>query len=307
MATTPSAATRRSRPASVPGLAIRLKALFGWHSLGTGAWDLEVSFDGRPLMPRGRWEEVCCVSDEIVDHLDLELSLSEGFRVERQLFLARKDRFLLLADAVLGSRPGHLEYRWRLPLGRGISFQGAEETREGVLCGKRPRALVLPLALPEWRCDPQPGSLAQTDRGLNGDSRSREGEAPAEPSKSTGLTVSGAAPQGPRPPGIAQGCLELRQEAQGTCLFAPLFVDLVPRRFAQPFTWRQLTVAENLTVQPCDVAVGYRVLVGKRQWLIYRALARKANRTLLGHNLSSEMLVARFGRKGEVKPLLEME
>jgi hypothetical protein len=31
------------------------------------------------------------------------------------------------------------------------------------------------------------------------------------------------------------------------------------------------------------------------------------NRTLLGHNLVSEMLVARFDRDGEVETLLEIE
>jgi hypothetical protein len=101
--------------------------------------------------------------------------------------------------------------------------------------------------------------------------------------------------------------LELAQRAEGTCLFAPLLVDLKPRRFAQRLTWRQLTVAENLAVQAPDVAVGYRVLVGRDQWLIYRALARKGNRTLLGHNLSTEFLAARFLRGGHVEPLVEIE
>ena len=69
----------------------------------------------------------------------------------------------------------------------------------------------------------------------------------------------------------------------------------------------QLTVAESMKVQPADVAVGYRVARGGRQWLIYRSLAPPKNRTLLGHNLSTELLVARFTREGEVKPLLEIE
>jgi hypothetical protein len=41
--------------------------------------------------------------------------------------------------------------------------------------------------------------------------------------------------------------------------------------------------------------------------LIYRALASKGNRTLLGHNLLSETLVARFSNTGEVDPLVEIE
>jgi len=101
--------------------------------------------------------------------------------------------------------------------------------------------------------------------------------------------------------------LQLQQAVRGSCLYAPLLFDLERRRHSRPFTWRRLTVAQSLEVQPHDVAVGYRVAIGSEQWLIYRSLAEPANRTLLGHNLSSEMLVARFEKTGEVEPLLEIE
>jgi hypothetical protein len=194
------------------------------------------------------------------------MSLEEGLCVQRQMLLAKRDSLLLLADVILGDLPASLKYRGRLPLAEGVSFQPADETREGYLNGRRRVALVLPLALPEWRVDRRVGSLAQTERGL-----------------------------------------ELRQQGQGRSMIAPLCFDLRPRRMTRPFTWRQLTVAENLEVQPDDVAVGYRMMIGKEQWLIYRALSHKGNRTLLGHNLSSEMLVARFDRDGEVDPLVEIE
>ena len=90
-------------------------------------------------------------------------------------------------------------------------------------------------------------------------------------------------------------------------LYAPLFIDLKPSRTRQQFTWRRLTVAENLELQPADVAAGYRVQVGKRQWLFYRSLAPTAPRTLLGQHLISEMLVARFDQDGEIDELLEIE
>jgi hypothetical protein len=101
--------------------------------------------------------------------------------------------------------------------------------------------------------------------------------------------------------------LELRQRGQGRAMLAPLCFDLRPRRMTRRFTWRKLTVAEDLEIQPDDVAVGYRVRLGKDQWLFYRALASKGNRTLLGHNLTSETLLARFDRSGEVEPLVEIE
>ena len=101
--------------------------------------------------------------------------------------------------------------------------------------------------------------------------------------------------------------VEIQLSGQGGALFAPLFLDLKPRRMTRPLTWRRLTVAESLEIVPPSVAVGYRVMVGKSQWLIYRSLTGVANRTLLGHNLATEMLVARFDKKGEVEPLIEIE
>lgn len=103
------------------------------------------------------------------------------------------------------------------------------------------------------------------------------------------------------------GVFEMHQAAQGRAMFCPLLIDLDRRRFRSPRTWRQLTVAENCQAQPADVAVGYRAAIGNRQWLIYRALCSKGNRSVLGHNLSSQFLVARFQPKGAVKALVEIE
>lgn len=106
---------------------------------------------------------------------------------------------------------------------------------------------------------------------------------------------------------LEEGKLELSQTAMGRNLFAPIFIDLKSRRFSKELTWRQLTVAESLVTQRPDSAVGYRVMIGREQWLIYRSLSPKANRTLLGHNLSSEFLLARFLKNGEVQSLIEVE
>ena len=114
-------------------------------------------------------------------------------------------------------------------------------------------------------------------------------------------------PNGPGHLHAQNGKLELRQTAVGRNLFAPLFLDFDSRRFGKPLTWRQLTVAESLIAQPRDGAAGYRVMIGTQQWLIYRSLTPKANRTLLGHNLASEFLLARFLKKGEVQSLIEVE
>jgi hypothetical protein len=213
----------------------------------------------------GEWDDVCWVSDDDVDYLELEAQF-DGARVQRQMLLARQDRFLLLADAVLGPEPRRIEYRGTLPLRPGVSFRAAEETREGWLAGRKPRCAVLPLALPEWRGDSRGGDLSWDEAGL-----------------------------------------QLSHAAQGRSLFAPLWIDLDPRRRECPLTWRQLTVAELRENVRSDVAAGYRVQIGKRQWLIYRSLTGPANRSVLGANLTSQFLLARFTRKGVARELLEVE
>jgi hypothetical protein len=249
-----------------------------------GDWLLEVSRHGRPLKPVSDWESICWHSDAEVDYLELQIELDEEVIMQRHLIFAREDRFLLLADAVLSTRLGGLEYRGTLPLAEGAAFRAAVETREGLLVGGArstgfsrkavpPKggttsaiAKVLPIALPEWREEVPGGELEATDRGL-----------------------------------------ELCQSTERQRLFAPLLLDLDRARFRRRLTWRTLTVAESLATVPADGAVGYRVAIGKQQWIIYRSLGAKGNRTLLGHNLSTETLVARFATNGEVTSIIEIE
>ena len=246
----------------------------------SGEWQFSLSRQGQPLEPVSDWESICWHSDADVDYLELQIELAEGVILQRHLVLARNDRLLLLADAVLGTQAGGLEYCGILPLAAGIEFRPAAETREGLLArakstepGTRSRAIaaqplaqVMPLALPEWRSDARIGQLIGTARGL-----------------------------------------ELHQETEGRRLFAPLLIDLDRARFRRRLTWRTLTVAESLLPVSAERAVGFRVGLGQEQWLVYRSLGQIANRTLLGHNLSTETLLAKFGADGEVTPIIEIE
>jgi hypothetical protein len=233
-----------------------------------GACNPLLTVDGAELTPLSRWEQTCWIVDDDVDYLELELPLSGDVRVQRHLMFAREDEFLFIADAVLGELPGDLDYRMALPLAAEVACESASETRETtMLIRGRRRARVLPLALSEWRAERRRGDVRVDD-----------------------------------------GRLELRHLAvKASNLFAAWFIDLAPRRLNRPVTWRQLTVAEEREIQPDDVAVGYRVQIGSRQWLFYRSLTACGNRTLLGHNLVSEFLAARFSRQGVPETLIEIE
>lgn len=104
------------------------------------------------------------------------------------------------------------------------------------------------------------------------------------------------------------GGVELRQAAEGTGLYAPLFIDWHPKRRSALAEWRTLTVAEEARILPRDTAAGFRLRLGAWQWLIYRSLQKgRQARTVLGHHTPHETVVARFTRTGEVEPILLVE
>ncbi len=245
---------------------VRTELSIGRDLLLLGNWEHTATVDGRVAEPKGDWEEVCWVSDEDVDYLEIELDLTDDLRIQRQICLARNDRFLMVSDALLGTQSRKLAYQLRLPFGPGITTAAADETRELTIIGSKARGMVMPLALPEWRSDSRGGKLTADSTGL-----------------------------------------QLEQSIVGSSLFLPLWIDLDPRRAKKAYTWRQLSVAEQRQLVTRDTAAGYRVQFGKAQWLIYRALGIAANRTVLGHNLATDFLIARFARTGDVTTLVEVE
>lgn len=232
-----------------------------------GPWQIQVWLEREPLpAPRGWQQTVWEVTDEAL-YLELESTLGGELLVQRSIVFSRREGFLLLADALLGTDPANIRCELRFSLPAGVAWHPSAETREGMLAAGPSRLRLLPLGLPEWRCDPRPGSLE-----------------------------------------VTQARLVLQQQAsQARRMLVPLWIDLAPRRWRRACTWRQLTVGEDLAVVPPDVACAYRVQVGREQWLAYRTLGPAASRTMLGHHLVTELLVARFNRRGLVEPIIELE
>ncbi len=241
----------------------------GKTSFWSGTHSLEVRLDGRTLTTDGTWDQVCWESDRDIDYLELELAFSEGVVVQRHLALARHDRVLFVADAVLGTKSGRIDYSASFPLAETAQFEPQRETREGQLIAADGLiARVVPLALNEWRNGP----------GFHGSLE------------------------------LHRNQLVLSQSTEGQNLLVPLFVDLEPRRAKRDITWRQLTVGKDRQPVPHDEAVGYRVQVGREQWLFYRAMGGAATRTVLGRNLYNELLIGRFhADDGKVTTLVEIE
>lgn len=148
------------------GANVQTELVSGIQTVWSGPWQYEIHLDGRKLDPPEQWDEVCWHTDDDVDYQELQATLADGWILQRQIILAREDRFLFLADAILGSDAREIDYRAQLPLTAGVGFEPAEETHEGYLIGDRWRGTVLPLALPEWRISPSNGGVEWIDGNL---------------------------------------------------------------------------------------------------------------------------------------------
>lgn len=122
-----------------------------------------IRIDGALAKQTEDWECVCWFSDDDVDLLELRTDLAGGWALERQVLLARDDKFLLLADSISGVQSAKIDYECVLPLGPGISFEPHAEGREGYLKARRRIGLALPLGLPEWRAQQTHGELDSID------------------------------------------------------------------------------------------------------------------------------------------------
>jgi hypothetical protein len=247
---------------------VHVELLAAGRTVAAGPWTCRAAAAGTPLAAAGLWTEVCWHRDDSCDYLEIELLLTGGWKIERQMLLARKDRFLFVADALFGpGEPAEIHYEQRLPLAASAAFQASRETREAALAiDGRQRALAVPLALGEWRAEFAPGEMQFHD-----------------------------------------GQLALSALGNGKRLYSPLWIDLDARRSNRPRTWRRLSIGENLSVVSRDVAAGYRLQIGGEQWLIYRSLTDFGNRSILGHNTANSFVCGRIKKDGNLEAIVEIE
>ena len=218
------------------------------------------------------WHVSSWTEDEDVAMLTLEAS-HPMYMVRRQILLAKKDDFVLLMDSAAPycqQEPGSkLTCQTRLALNPSLQWTQNEDSRE--IRAIRPNAkaasaTVLPLTLPEWQTPAKPGNRFQ----------------------------------------IARDALVCTCTIPGDGAFIPLFCDLSPKRSGKALTWRRLSIGEKREPVPSCAASGFRVQIAESQWLIYRSLTPPVSRTVLGHHLNDEFLVARFTEEGTVEDLVRI-
>jgi hypothetical protein len=107
---------------------------------------------------------------------------------------------------------------------------------------------------------------------------------------------------------VEDGQLRMNVQSDAARLYVATLFDWFPKRRDDPADWSRLTVAENGQPVPPADAVGYRLRVGKSQWLLYHSLVPpQVPRTVLGLHSNSESVLSRLDADGELQKILEVE
>jgi hypothetical protein len=76
---------------------------------------------------------------------------------------------------------------------------------------------------------------------------------------------------------------------------------------SKQFTWRPLTIAQDLKIVAEDAARAFRVQIDRDQWVFYRSLTPCTRRTVMGLHLNMEFYAGRFtSSDGTYEPLVEV-
>ena len=85
------------------GESLALELHSGPHLLVSGVWQSRVTIDGQELSPQSPWEASCELRNNGADYWKFEMSLGEPWSLQRQIMFARDERFVLIADTILGA------------------------------------------------------------------------------------------------------------------------------------------------------------------------------------------------------------
>ena len=236
----------------------------------SGDWDIEIFQNKKPLQTDVSWQEVCWFTDDDVDYLELECEVENVCKIQRQVMLMRDEGVVYFADALIAQNPEHWSVKSTWTVVDDIELHADPKTTEGKLVrtgnADQTAALLLPVAMPEWRRSP---------------THSR-------------MECSGQ-------------ILSLQSDTTAKNLYNPLVMSLRGIESTPAYTWRQLTIAEELQNQPRHIAEAYRVQVNRDQWVFYRSLTPCARRTVMGLHLNTEFYAGRFSRDdGQFEALVEV-
>ncbi|MGL4593980.1 MAG: hypothetical protein ACRCUY_04535 [Thermoguttaceae bacterium] len=257
-----------------------------------GGWSAEVRLRGKLLSPLDKWTMTCQHHENNCEYIEIDMPLSDDYRLQRFVILDRSSQLLILADTLLWDgnsecnfsnskkntdQADYLSYQSSLCFSSLFAAKPSDEHTELSFYHKKKNRSapfrVFPLALSETKNSESGFSNSGFVRGSLG---------------------------------MEQNILNYKLQSSGRSLFAPLCFDLSAKRMRSRYTWRHLTVCENLEVVSDDIAVGFRLQLGDDQFLLYHSMTPSANRSVLGHNLFDDLCFARFHPETGVEALVEV-
>lgn len=236
-----------------------------------GDWTSHVEVDGQQQLQLDEWQELCWFSDDDVDYLELEAQFGKSVKLQRQIALFREERLLLLADTLLGDSESDLLLRSNITLPGDASFASPKKSTEGFIETPASKSLALPLYLPEWR---RQLSLAENTSDFT----------------------------------QQDDCIVATSVAKAKRLYMPVLISLCSSHAQRAFTWRHLTVVDELRIVSHDEARAFRVQIGTDQWFLYRNLDEPIRRTALGMHTLDDFYAARFDAEdGDFDTIIQVE
>ncbi len=238
-------------------------------SWAKGSWEAETLIDGQRATGGRDWRCCCWCSDGDADYAELQTKLNDETTLLRQVLLSRTDHFVLLVDIVQST---------------GDAARGLQHSmRLPLVRGSEPTADALTR---EWAIDRGRLRLRLFPLGLEQDSVNRAAGRLA----------------------VDEEGIVLTQEASGSAVVCPLFVDFSPARRKKGVAWGRVTVAEDGSILPVCDAYASRLRVGDHQWLYLHNLTRgETARTVLGMHTFHETVIGEVTAQGEVEPIMQVE
>ncbi len=237
----------------------------------SGNWEVQVSRNGQLLEVDHGWTEVCWFTDDDVDYLELQCEVEGKCLIQRQMMLAREEGLFFLSDTLLGSDVADWEIETRFPIAAGLQFRQELKNVEGTLVSSDAPDEPHALLLPL--------GLPEWRR------QATQGELVED-----------------------QSSIVLTKRVHGQRVYSPLAVVVRKKHRRAAYTWRQLTVAEDLRIVGPEDALAYRLQLGNEHWVFYRSLHSTTRRTAMGLHVGSEFYAGRFNAEdGDFDPLLEVD
>lgn len=132
----------------------------------SGDWSLDIRINGESLTEAGEWYNVCWFSDADSDYAELQWKVHDGLRIERQIFLSRKEQFGILSDCLTANESDAVEITSRIPLSSGTEHRILPRTRELILESDDVYVRMFPVALDHDRVQKATGTLEVCDAQL---------------------------------------------------------------------------------------------------------------------------------------------